>query len=214
MDYFTEIRTFFREFRRHYHDTGSILPSGHALARALTREMGKAESPRRILEIGPGTGSVTQEIVRRLKPGDQLDIVEINEHFVALLRERFEREPLFHQRRHQARVLHAPLQEVPGEAAYDFLISGLPLNNFSVRLVKDIFKAYRRLLKPGGVLSYFEYALVRDLKTPFVRGRERKRLLCLDRVLRRNIRAHQFREDLVLWNVPPAVARHFQFRAT
>ena len=36
------------------------------------------EAPRRILECGPGTGAVTAEIVRQLRPGDQLDILEIN----------------------------------------------------------------------------------------------------------------------------------------
>ena len=48
---------------------------------------------------------------------------------VALLRERFEKEPPFRKRRGQVRLIHAPLQELPGEAVYDFMVSGLPLNN-------------------------------------------------------------------------------------
>jgi phospholipid N-methyltransferase len=212
MRYFTEIRAFFRELRRQPHNTGSILPSSRALGRALAGEMIKARGPRRILEIGPATGSVTREIVRRLRPGDHLDIVEINETFVAILRDRLEHEPVFRRRRHQTRLIHSPLQQLPGEAVYDFLISGLPLNNFSVRLVREIFSTYRRLLKPDGVLSYFEYLLIRHLKLPFTRGRERKRLLCLDRLLDRAIRAYQIRHEIVWWNVPPAVVRHLRFR--
>jgi phospholipid N-methyltransferase len=214
MRYLTEIRAFFREFRRQYRNTGSILPSSRALGRALAREMNKADGPRRILEVGPGTGAVTREIVTRLRPGDQLDIVEINERFVALLRERLENEQVFRRRRHQTCLIQGPLQQVGGEGEYDFMISGLPLNNFPVRLVRDIFQAYRRLLKPSGILSYFEYALVRDLKLPFLRGRERKRLLCLNRLLERNIRAYQVREETVVWNVPPAVVRHLRFGKT
>lgn len=211
MHYWEECRAFFREFRQQYRNTGSILPSSRWLARALTAEIRKAPGPKRILEVGPGTGPVTAEILRRLRPGDRLDIVEINERFVAVLGQRFEKEPLFRSRRGQVRLLHAPLQEVPGEAAYDFLVSGLPLNNFPVFLVRAVFQAYQRLLKPGGVLSYFEYAWIRPLKMALVRGRERKRLLCVGRLVERQIRAYQFREDLVCWNVPPAVARHLRF---
>jgi phospholipid N-methyltransferase len=211
MRYWEECRAFFREFREQYHDTGSILPSSRFLSRALVAEIRKRPGPACILEVGPGTGPVTVEILRLLRPADRFDIVEINERFVAHLRRRFEEEPLFRSRRGQVRLLHAPLQELPGEAVYDFMVSGLPLNNFKVRLVRDIFRAYQRLLKPGGVLSYFEYVLIRSLKMPFVKPRERRRLQCLGRLVDRKIRTHQFREDIVLWNVPPAVARHLRF---
>jgi phospholipid N-methyltransferase len=211
MRYWTECRAFFREFREQYRNTGSILPSSRSLGRALAAEIRNRRGPSRILEVGPGTGPVTQEILRHLRPGDQFDIVEINPRFVALLQERFETEPLFRSRRPQVRLIHGPLQEVPGGAVYDFLVSGLPLNNFPVSLVREIFKAYRRLLKPEGILSYFEYVLIRQFKMPFVKGRERKRLLCVGRLVERQIEAYQFREDLVFFNVPPAVARHLCF---
>jgi phosphatidylethanolamine/phosphatidyl-N-methylethanolamine N-methyltransferase len=211
MRYWKECRAFFREFRQQYRNTGSILPSSRFLGRALVAEMRKPRGPCRILEVGPGTGPVTTEILRQLRPDDRLDLVEINEHFVNLLRERFATEPLYRARQHQVRLIHAPLQEVPGEAVYDFLVSGLPLNNFPVSLVRAIFQAYRRLLKPGGVLSYFEYVLIRQLKMPFTKGRERKRLCCVGRFVDRHIRAYQFRENIVYLNVPPAVARHLRF---
>src|SRR5437868_5622267 len=159
MRYLSECREFYQQFRRQYHNTGSILPSSRPLARALTSRLRGRRGPARILEVGPGTGAVTEEILRQLRPGDRLDLVEINADFVALLRRRFAQEPLWQQRSGQARLIHAPLQEVEGEGLYDYLISGLPLNNFSVPLVREIFAAYRRLLRPGGVLSYFEYLM-------------------------------------------------------
>ena len=211
MRYWTECREFFGQFRRHYHTTGSILPSSRTLGRALTRPMRQAPGPRRILEVGPGTGAVTAEIVRGLRVDDQLDIVEINAQFVAVLQRRFADEPLFRRRRGQARLIHAPLQEVPGEAVYDFMISGLPLNNFTLDVVEDIFRSYRRLLKPAGVLSYFEYVAIRALKMPFVSAAERARLHGLGAFLQGRIDAAQIGEETVFWNVPPAVARHFRF---
>src|SRR6185312_11129733 len=72
-----ECGKFFRECRRHFHTTGAILPSSRFLARALVRPMRGPRPPWRILEVGPGTGSVTREIARRMLPGDRLDAVEI-----------------------------------------------------------------------------------------------------------------------------------------
>ncbi len=211
MRYWTECREFFGEFRGHTFTTGSILPSSRALARALTGPLRRRAGPARILEVGPGTGAVTAEILRQLRPGDWLDLVEINARFVAVLEKRFAQEPLWKSRRQQVRLLHAPLQEVEGQGVYDYMISGLPLNNFPLALVRDIFKSYQRLLKKGGVLSYFEYLLIRPLKMQFVSKRERQRLHVLGRYLQRQIGAGQFREDWVFFNVPPAVARHFRF---
>src|SRR6185369_3494678 len=102
MRYWTECRAFFGQFRRQYHTTGSIMPSSRALGRALTRPLRKAAGPRRVLEVGPGTGAVTAEIVRALKPGDNLDIVEINAEFVAVIEHRFAEEPLFRRCHDQA----------------------------------------------------------------------------------------------------------------
>src|SRR5271168_2869991 len=132
MRYWAECREFYQEFRRAYRNTGSILPSSRGLGRALVSSLRRRQGPARILEVGPGTGAVTAEILRQLRPGDRFDIVEINGEFVAFLQERFAEE----LRRHadQCRIIHAPLQEAPGEHEYDFMISGLPLNNFSLAL--------------------------------------------------------------------------------
>ncbi|MCI0643105.1 MAG: methyltransferase domain-containing protein [Gemmataceae bacterium] len=210
MRYWNDCRAFFRQFRQQYHTTGSILPSSRALARALCRPMRRATRPCAILEVGPGTGAVTVEIVSKLRPDNRLDIVEINADFVAHLESRFEEEEEFRRRRAQCRIIHSPLQEVPGEGVYDFMISGLPLNNFSLALVEDIFRSYRRLLKPEGVLSYFEYVAIRDMKMSLMPS-ESERLRTLGEYLEKQLKAHQIAEEIVWFNVPPALARHLRF---
>lgn len=212
MQYWTECQEFFRQFRDQYTTTGSILPSSRRLARALTQPLRRAAKPRKILEIGPGTGAVTATLVRCLRPQDQLDIVEINGYFVQVLQKRFITDADFARVAGQARIIHAPLQEVDSSDAYDFLISGLPLNNFPLALVEEIFGCYQRLLKPGGVLSYFEYVAIRDIKIPLVRPEERDRLIKLSEFLKQKIRRYQVAEQVVLANFPPAVARHFCFQ--
>jgi phospholipid N-methyltransferase len=219
MRYWAECGNFFRETRRHFNNTGALLPSSRFLARALVSELrksgasaGTSSTPRRILEVGPGTGSVTREILLQLRPGDQLDAVELNSRFVALLKRRFAKEWLFHFHRQQVKVIHSGVEDLPGEAVYDFIVSGLPLNNFPVAHVREIFKVYQRLLKPGGTLTYFEYVLIRQLKTPFVNRRERRRLYRVGRVVGDYIRDYQVRREKVLINVPPAIVRHLHLK--
>ena len=206
----SEYRDFFREFRRDFLHTGSLLPSGVFLAQALARPHANARPAARILEVGPGTGSVTREIVRRMLPGDVLDAVEINPVFIDALRRRMERDPVLANRRGDVRLIQAPVQEILGEDVYDFIISGLPLNNFAGADIRSIFGAYMRLARPGATLSYFEYVLVRQLKTPFVGRSERYRLARVGRLVRRYIRRHQTECRHVWLNVPPAVVRYLR----
>jgi phosphatidylethanolamine/phosphatidyl-N-methylethanolamine N-methyltransferase len=212
MRYWAECGDFFRECRRHFRTTGSILPSSRFLARALVKQLRQSHSPSRILEVGPGTGSVTKEILRHLQPSDHLDAVEINGHFVDLLQTRLEKEWLYRCQRKQVRIIHSSVEDLPGQGEYDFIVSGLPLNNFPVALVRGIFRAYTRLLKPGGTLSYFEYSLVRQLKTPFVNRRERRRLYRVGRVVAGYIRDFQIKRERIFINVPPAIVRHLCFQ--
>jgi phospholipid N-methyltransferase len=212
MRIWVECGDFFRETRRHFRTTGSLIPSSRFLARALVTELRPPRPPSRILEVGPGTGSVTAQILRYLRPGDQLDAVEINSRFVTILQQRFEREWTFWRCRDQVRILHAAVEQLPGEGTYDFIISGLPFNSFPVALVREIFRVYDRLLKPGGTLSYYEYVLIRQLQTPFVNRRERRRLYRIGRVVDTYIRSYQVRRQQVLMNVPPAIVRHLRLK--
>lgn len=211
MRFWDECGDFFREFRRHFRTTGSIMPSSRFLARALVTEFRHHRASVRILEVGPGTGSVTVEIARHLHGSDRLDVVEINPTFVELMQRRLHDEEIFRRHRDQIEIIHAPVEQLPGKGVYDFIISGLPLNNFPVSQVREIFDTYTRLLKPGGILSYFEYALVRQLKTPFVNKRERRRLFRVGRVVSSYIRNFEIRREQILMNVPPATVRHLRF---
>src|SRR6266699_1605829 len=212
MRFWADCGAFFRAFRRNFYTTGAILPSSRFLARAMASDLKGSRRPARILEVGPGTGAVTREIVRHLQDGDRFDAVEINATFVAHLRKRFHQEPLFRKRLDQIELIEGPVEELLGTGVYDFIISGLPLNNFAVSQVRTIFRTFNRLLKPGGTLSYYEYAFVRQLKTPFVGREERRRLLKVGRVVDRYIRNYEIGRKRILINVPPATVRRLRFK--
>jgi phospholipid N-methyltransferase len=205
MSIWAEYARFFGEFRREFHTTGAILPSGRFLAAALTKPLRSRRPPWRILEVGPGTGAVTRTIARRMIPGDHLDAVEINPRFASLLAQRISWEPAFVLHRDAIEVICAGVEELPGEALYDLIVSGLPLNNFSPAQVRSILATFTRLARPRGVITWFEYVMARQITVPFVNRQERRRLSRVGRLMRGFIRRHQGRSEPIFVNVPPAI---------
>ena len=205
---FHDQRVFWRQFREHFHSTGSVLPSSRFLGRALARYVGTSQAPARVLEVGPGTGAVTTQVVRRLGAEDQFDLVELNDAFVRRLNQRFETEDEFRQVAPRSHVLHKPVEELAGGEPYDVIISGLPLNNFSVADVTRISDVLLALLHPGGTLSFFEYIAIRRARALVSGRQERARLHGIDRVLGGVLKAHEIRRDFVWRNVPPACVHH------
>lgn len=203
-----DYRVFFREFRENFYTTGAVLPSGRGLSRALARYVAQPGPPRRILEVGPGTGAVTAEIVKVMGREDRLDLVELNDRFVERLNERFATEPSFQQVADRARVLHQGVETLPADEPYDLIVSGLPLNNFSVELVKTLLQALQQLLKPEGTLSFFEYIAIRHAKSVVSAKADRERLRAISQILNGLLGPHEIRRDWVWLNVLPAWVHH------
>ena len=206
--------TFIRQFGTRFETTGSLIPSSRFLAHSITRYLqDRGDGAIRVLECGPGTGPFTDRIVRRLRPGDTYHLVELNEHFVQLLRERFAEEPHWQEKATLVQIFELPLQDFAPDEKYDFIISGLPHINFPGEVVQKITDSYFRLLKPGGVLSYFEYMYIRPVRKMITLGSERRRVREIDAVLEGHCRRHRIRRDTVLANVPPAWVQHLRMDA-
>jgi phospholipid N-methyltransferase len=201
---------FLRQLRREFEATGAVAPSSRFLAKAMTQPSEQRQGPVRILEIGPGTGAVTRRIVELLRPDDRLDLVELNDQFATILKRKFREDHLFQTVSDRAHVHVCAVQDYESEGGYDFIISGLPLNNFSADAVREIFDVCFGLLSPTGVLSYFEYIGVRRLRRLFSGANERARLTALDAVLNEYLSGHRVQTVAVLANLPPAWVHHLQ----
>jgi phospholipid N-methyltransferase len=151
-----DYRAFLTQFLRNYETTGSIIPSGRALATALSRHVGQGDAPQRILEAGPGTGAVTRCIVERMRHDDRLWMVELNPTFAAHLRTAFKEKPDLRAVADRCHIVEGSVQALGKDGQFDLVVSGLPLNNFSPEDVRIILEAYSKLLKPTGILSFFE----------------------------------------------------------
>ncbi|HEX4414086.1 MAG TPA: methyltransferase domain-containing protein [Lacipirellulaceae bacterium] len=213
MQRLAEYRVFWRQFREQYHTTGAVLPSGRALSRALTHfvrnaDLAGAGRARRILEVGPGTGAVTTQIVREMRADDHLTMVERNDEFVSHLQHQIATATEFQPARDRTTLVHSGLEDLPQAPRYDVIVSGLPLNNFSVELVDCLLTKMKQLLAPGGVLSFFEYVAIRRAKAMVSPPSDRQRLRGIERILNELLSGAEIRRDLVVTNVPPAWVHH------
>lgn len=203
-----ELRAFLREFRSNFHTTGAVLPSSRFLAEEITSRLKlRSTSPVRVLEVGPATGAFTRKILTYLGPADHLDLCEINPRFVSHLETWLGKQV----NGPSIRIFPRSILEIKPDLEYDYIISGLPLNNFKPEEVEAILERFLELGRPGTEFSDFEYWSLRRLKTGLSKGRERDRLKEVDLVIRRFISEHGCDRSIVWRNIPPARALHFRF---
>jgi phosphatidylethanolamine/phosphatidyl-N-methylethanolamine N-methyltransferase len=191
---------------RDYQRTGMVWPSSPALAKVMTRSLRHAPGPKRLLEVGPGTGPFTRAILKALRPGDELHVVEVSRVFSKRLEDKMlqpfrERNPNV-----TVKLYCQPIESASIPGKFDFIVCGLPFNNFPPPLVRSIFRRLLELLNPGGELAYFEYAGVRVMKGPLVGSKGRRQLKQIGMMNKIFRRKHHGRRELVLGNMPPAVA--------
>jgi phospholipid N-methyltransferase len=153
---------------------------------------------------------VTRKIVPLLRSGDTFDLVELNERFAEVLQDRFRTTPEWKRAADRSRIHVCPLQEFKTEQPYDFVVSGLPLNNFPADLVREVLESSFQLLAPNGVLTFFEYMYVRPLRGFVSRGDEKMRLKTIEHLLSETFARHRTRRDWIFANLPPAWVQHLQ----
>jgi phosphatidylethanolamine/phosphatidyl-N-methylethanolamine N-methyltransferase len=96
-----EVR-FIASWLQHPLKVGAVSPSGKALAQAIAAEI-DPEIPGPIVELGPGTGPVTEALIERGIAPERLVLVEYDPDFCKLLRRRFPR-----QRSFRATLIRSP----------------------------------------------------------------------------------------------------------
>jgi phospholipid N-methyltransferase len=206
---------FLNGFVRHPNAVGAVAPSSRALAAAVCEPLVRSNRPASVLEVGAGTGAVTRYLGTVLTADDELDVCEINHDFADIIEHDVLASRDFAPLAARGRVhmLRMPAQALPGSGKYDFIISGLPLTAFELRDVQEVFAVIRRLLRPGGVFSYFEYQWLRRTSRMLAVGKRRDRIRAVNSYLTKNLREHKFAGKTVLLNFPPAYAHHLRFDA-
>jgi phosphatidylethanolamine/phosphatidyl-N-methylethanolamine N-methyltransferase len=138
--------------------TGAVTPSGKILARAMARYVDpNSDGP--VVELGPGTGPVTEALVEAGVDPARLVLLEFNPSFCRILKSRYPEATLVQGDAYSMRRLLQSLLRQPAAA----FVSGLPLITKPVkmrwRLIRDAFD----LMLPGAPFVQFTYSVASPL---------------------------------------------------
>lgn len=134
---------------------GAVMPSGRVLARTMAQYVDiKSEGP--VVELGPGTGAITNALIEHGVDQKRLVLVEYNPGFCALLRERYPNAKVVQADAYTLRDSLRNVLSAPASA----VVSGLPLVTkpmlTRLKLIREAFVA----MAPGAPFVQFTYSVV------------------------------------------------------
>ncbi len=149
----SEYLMFLRELARAPLRTAALAPSSEALAALMVSEIDPQSGV--VVELGPGTGRITEALLARGVPEECIIVVEANPRFARLLKHRFPRALV-----RTAKAEWLARDPLPHAAEISAVISGLPLPALGPFAQAKILRDwYSRLPHPHGFYQ-FTYAPV------------------------------------------------------
>jgi phosphatidylethanolamine/phosphatidyl-N-methylethanolamine N-methyltransferase len=134
---------------------GAVMPSGKLLARTMAQYV-DVDSSGPVIELGPGTGAITNALIEHGVDQKRLVLVEYNPGFCALLRDRYPQAKVVQGDAYTLRDSLRNVLQAPASA----VVSGLPLVTkpmlTRLKLIRDSFLA----LAPGAPFVQFTYSVV------------------------------------------------------
>jgi phosphatidylethanolamine/phosphatidyl-N-methylethanolamine N-methyltransferase len=133
---------------------GAVMPSSKLLARTMAQYV-DVNSKGPVIELGPGTGAITNALIEHGVDQKRLVLVEYNPGFCALLRDRYPQARVVQGDAYALRHSLGDLLDAPASA----VVSGLPLVTkpmlTRLKLIRDAFLA----LAPGAPFVQFTYSV-------------------------------------------------------
>src|SRR3546814_311863 len=157
---------------------GAVCPSSRYLARHMARQVPHNDSGL-IIELGGGTGVITQALLNHGVSPERLVVVEFSNPFVQRLRKRFPRVNVIQGSAADLGLL------LPQGSKVHAIVSSLPLCSLPDPMTQSILQQWRQLLHDDGVAVQLTYNLRRPK-------------------WRRYVQAQQTSSQIVWANLPPA----------
>lgn len=178
--------TFLQEWLANPKRTGSVIPSSKRLAAAMARWL-PANPESFVLELGPGTGAVTEALLKQGLREEKLVAIEHNSKLADRLCKRFPRAQIITGDAWQMDEL-LRRRKIENVGA---VISSLPLLNFPVERAEALAQKIRVALEPRGNWVQFSYRI--------------------DKLRPRGASDFQLHASKIVWlNFPPARVSVFQ----
>jgi phospholipid N-methyltransferase len=142
----------FRQFLRRPMEVAAIAPSSRFLAERMADSL-PLQTAQTVLELGPGTGSLTAAVLPRLRPGTRFLAIEKSPDLLRVWQQRF---PTLEGVAGDVADLKS-ICAARGITEVDCIVSGLPWPSFPLSLQNQAIGAVAELLKPGGQMATFGY---------------------------------------------------------
>ena len=180
---------FLKEYLVNPKTTGAICPSSSYLAEAMTGDETLISSSRCVVELGPGTGAITEKILTKISQDCTFFSLEINPLFSAKLKEKFPDATVYSD---SAENIQKYLEKHNAKEC-NTIISSLPWTFLDQQTQRKIFESmHNSLSKDGKVVTYsYLHGLL------FPSGRRFRNLL--------NQHFPNIQKKIVWKNIPPAV---------
>jgi phosphatidylethanolamine/phosphatidyl-N-methylethanolamine N-methyltransferase len=152
----TDSTLFLQEWFANPQRTGSLAPSSPQLGAAMAQWL--PDNPESfVLELGPGTGAVTDALIKRGLREDRLVAIERNPKMARLLRDKFPRAQIISgDAWHLDHLLRSRREPIASVGA---VISSLPLLNFPPAEAEALTQKIRAVLEPDGNWVQYSYHL-------------------------------------------------------
>ncbi len=134
---------------------GAVTPSGKILARTMASYV-DPRIPGPVIELGPGTGPVTDALIRRGVAQDRLVLIEYNPEFCQLLKRRFPKATIIQGDAYDLKETLSGILKEPGAAT----VSSLPLFTKPMDQRLELLETAQAMMHPGAPFIQFTYAVV------------------------------------------------------
>lgn len=147
---------FLKEGMKKFKTHGALFPSSKFLGERMLKHVDMGEEVC-IVELGAGTGAFTKQIIKRLPASGKLIVFEINPAMIVFLKEIIQ-DPRVIIIEGDAKHIKRHLNEIV-VTKVDYVISGLPLGNFSKKDIQEILASISESIGTDGVYLQFQYLM-------------------------------------------------------
>jgi len=145
------------EHIKHFRTSGTVVRSSPFLINRLLRSI-EFRRARTIVQLGVGTGCITEALLERMRPDARLLSLELNRIFVDECEEVGDPRLVL---RHSCASELPTIAEELGITSIDYVVSSLPLSMMDDAIVDRVLTASQVLLAPDGLFLQYQYSLGR-----------------------------------------------------
>jgi len=157
---------FLKEGLSNFRTVGSICSTSRFVAKAIAPIIKSNDPPKIIVELGVGTGNVTKEIVKRLRPIDYFFGVDSNRNLLEVCLNNI----CSAGNAGNINLEHGDAQNIPelllkyGIKEVDEIVCTIPFRILPKEDVEEILRQVNNILKVGGCFKFIRYTFAPENK--------------------------------------------------